>query len=1154
MNDSSRQASIPAALPGSYAPATSHPPSMGPGPGPGPSAFLGQEAWMGTPPHLASPYPVMAGPCPPDFPLSDSVRPGLFPGGFNSGPGPQGFLHPSNTLDPRGQSPTLFGKVSNAPHFSSPFPSGVPFTSPHMAFHPSASNYQNNNFSKNEGVPPRSSSSDIPTTTSSQDNPPEGLSARLLDKSPTSRSNENVPTSNPPSREGTPSGNVGYRPWEQVGGAEFPSSQPGTPGVQDSGQRPSSAQSDIQSSNTSAQGTHESDRVTFHSADYLQKGQKANEQNIERIGTPNRPPSHMSSGLSPVDSGERPPAQPEGPELNDPGDRDKLQNMAPHLQVLGPPGTNPMSSTHMSRANPPYNNNMPYSGGTPPFMHLTGHPQQIPYMGPHLGTGFPDSKQLKMEPDSSTADLRGNAENTFQVPSVSSTTSRPGVSAMATLSLPNEHWEGMNSAVAAGLPTNQDPEKVPKKKRKRCGECPGCLKKDNCGECGPCKSVRSHQICKMRKCDQLKTKKEKVSAAKKESQTPPIRSTGVEGDRSINGNQSYPGEPGSDPQHRGYPSEYGLGGPPKSGLPGHNSGMNQMFDTQYTFPTQNPQIATYNGHLLPIDRVNMTPNIMTEEGLGDFGPSRHQVMNSRLKSMIQNRQSQKEQGHTITAGPFHNQHPVPSHSPSGQTFLNQHPSGSVGGIHTYDHSSSFLSQPAVHQSLSSTSEQMRGLSHTPPADLAALWSRGPSPLQQSQMTASDNSGDISQFQKGDPKNERAFSTGESITEFHQNNETGPDQSISYLEEHQDTSNGMNFGAFYGQSNTRRENENSTVEQLYRSDDQKHNVTIQESSTISEKFSAQPIEQQNLNNQFIHPSSSSSSTGPFASMVTSQSSMPTVSSPYTMSSGNQVANCTTVLSPESSPPIGSEQVPTSYATSSSSSPRVFENASEGRQTEVNNANASTPTGSVGCGTNTDESMESQPFLLNTTTSMNTFTSIINTFNLASSPISYTVSSISTALPPVSIFSSGHSVIVSASSTSPELKSSQFQSHSTPNITSPLTGGGQLVSDIDGGRIRGSYGPDFFASTIGLPPSLSSPTKANLAATALSSVPVSSSVALLGGSPNPILFPLPSLQDQGWWGHLERLKTSATKMEVPPSDCYGNEDHSSSPTLATLPASL
>ena len=71
------------------------------------------------------------------------------------------------------------------------------------------------------------------------------------------------------------------------------------------------------------------------------------------------------------------------------------------------------------------------------------------------------------------------------------------------------HWEGQGSMSPGGDSPNGN-DKSGKKKRKRCGECPGCIKKDNCGSCGPCKSVRSHQICKMRKCDQLKTKKEKA--------------------------------------------------------------------------------------------------------------------------------------------------------------------------------------------------------------------------------------------------------------------------------------------------------------------------------------------------------------------------------------------------------------------------------------------------------------------------------------------------------------------------------------------------------------------------------------------------------------------------------------------------------------------
>ncbi|KAM8774319.1 methylcytosine dioxygenase TET1 isoform 6-T6 [Rhynchonycteris naso] len=46
-----------------------------------------------------------------------------------------------------------------------------------------------------------------------------------------------------------------------------------------------------------------------------------------------------------------------------------------------------------------------------------------------------------------------------------------------------------------------------KKKRKRCGVCEPCQQKDNCGECTYCKNRKnSHQICKKRKCEELKKK------------------------------------------------------------------------------------------------------------------------------------------------------------------------------------------------------------------------------------------------------------------------------------------------------------------------------------------------------------------------------------------------------------------------------------------------------------------------------------------------------------------------------------------------------------------------------------------------------------------------------------------------------------------------
>ncbi|GAB0088486.1 DNA N6-methyl adenine demethylase-like [Sergentomyia squamirostris] len=53
-------------------------------------------------------------------------------------------------------------------------------------------------------------------------------------------------------------------------------------------------------------------------------------------------------------------------------------------------------------------------------------------------------------------------------------------------------------------------EKQTKKKRKRCGECIGCQRKDNCGDCAPCRNDKSHQICKQRRCEKLTDKKSYV--------------------------------------------------------------------------------------------------------------------------------------------------------------------------------------------------------------------------------------------------------------------------------------------------------------------------------------------------------------------------------------------------------------------------------------------------------------------------------------------------------------------------------------------------------------------------------------------------------------------------------------------------------------------
>lgn len=51
----------------------------------------------------------------------------------------------------------------------------------------------------------------------------------------------------------------------------------------------------------------------------------------------------------------------------------------------------------------------------------------------------------------------------------------------------------------------QKPQKKERKKRSRCGTCEPCLRKINCGQCSCClKRSTGHQICKLRKCVQLK--------------------------------------------------------------------------------------------------------------------------------------------------------------------------------------------------------------------------------------------------------------------------------------------------------------------------------------------------------------------------------------------------------------------------------------------------------------------------------------------------------------------------------------------------------------------------------------------------------------------------------------------------------------------------
>lgn len=134
-----------------------------------------------------------------------------------------------------------------------------------------------------------------------------------------------------------------------------------------------------------------------------------------------------------------------------------------------------------------------------------------PHMNDSMHFGYRTMSHSTMSDVDKLSDLdfsekSNTSENVFQVPSISSTTP-PKIFPPIPPSPISESWDETKYYTPQD---DMDTEKVPRKKRKRCGECPGCLQKQNCGRCGPCRSVRSHQICKMRKCESLKTKKEKV--------------------------------------------------------------------------------------------------------------------------------------------------------------------------------------------------------------------------------------------------------------------------------------------------------------------------------------------------------------------------------------------------------------------------------------------------------------------------------------------------------------------------------------------------------------------------------------------------------------------------------------------------------------------
>ncbi|KAJ8921001.1 hypothetical protein NQ315_015797 [Exocentrus adspersus] len=107
------------------------------------------------------------------------------------------------------------------------------------------------------------------------------------------------------------------------------------------------------------------------------------------------------------------------------------------------------------------------------------------------------SLESSVDSDGASSNMEmGGSENSGQVAAISSTA---GFKA---------HQMHVNSSVDMDTDiSGGSVDKQVKKKRKRCGECIGCQRKDNCGDCAPCRNDKSHQICKQRRCEKLTEKK-----------------------------------------------------------------------------------------------------------------------------------------------------------------------------------------------------------------------------------------------------------------------------------------------------------------------------------------------------------------------------------------------------------------------------------------------------------------------------------------------------------------------------------------------------------------------------------------------------------------------------------------------------------------------
>ncbi|CAH1127876.1 unnamed protein product [Ceutorhynchus assimilis] len=222
-------------------------------------------------------------------------------------------------------------------------------------------------------------------------------------------------------------------------------------------------------------------------------------------------------------------------------------------------------------------------------------------------------------------------------------------------------------------------DKQVKKKRKRCGECVGCQRKDNCGDCAPCRNDKSHQICKQRRCEKL-TEKKSYRGRKANGPITPLN-TGLPSAADTNGGAGLPNQ-----QSAARPSPQPVTQP----MPVQQQPMTPMpfYADPNRFPTpvwqaDPSQVSGWQGQFIqqipsaaqPIDTYQQYPNGIYQTTYQQpafetnaFYTGAVQVLtptNNRPPS-VPNQQQQQQQVQMIPARPNSNYAHTPSPSPAAQ--------------------------------------------------------------------------------------------------------------------------------------------------------------------------------------------------------------------------------------------------------------------------------------------------------------------------------------------------------------------------------------------------------------------------------------------------------------------------------------------------------